>query len=70
MGRGRGKGKAGRGGKLFVANIEELQMREAQVEETKLQRYLAIIIKQPEDLQTNEYFELDINERMYLSYVL
>jgi hypothetical protein len=39
MGRDKGKGKKRGGGKMFVANIEELQMREAQVEEAKAKRY-------------------------------
>ena len=41
MGKGKGKGKGGRGGgKMYVANIEELQMRNAQVEEAKVKRYV------------------------------
>jgi hypothetical protein len=41
MGRGQGKGKrGGRGGgrKMFVANIEEMQLRDNQVSETRKQR--------------------------------
>lgn len=41
MGRGTGKGKrGGRGGgrKLFVANVEELQMREEQVNDAARKR--------------------------------
>jgi hypothetical protein len=35
--KGRGGGRGG-GGKLFVANIEELQMREAQISEHQRKR--------------------------------